>query len=410
MLANGAILLLTVVFSLIPLLLTARLKRQLPRYAQGTGSGGATPKVAVVLPCKGLDPGFVLNIESVFAQSYPSLELHFVVATADDPAAGPLTAMIGAHPNVNAKLWVSRISSQRAQKVTSQLMAVRNVSAEVETLVFLDSDARPDPTFIRRLVAPLSDPKIGATTGYRWYHQSKPTLGSLLRSTWNAGAVPFLVDPKRIFAWGGAMAIHRSVFDRAGIAQSWDRAVSDDLTLTVAVRNAGLELRFVPACIAVSYEPSTVAEAIEFTNRQSVISRVYFSPLWWGAALGHSSANFLTAYGLFCLAMFARTGAAQWLVGAGCLVVLPAQLINAASLLGPVCSLLPEAVAREVRQQRWLYVFTAPLTSVMSLINTLHSSMTRRIVWRGVGYELRSTTETVVLPGPCALVAKAGHA
>ena len=194
------------------------------------------------------------------------------------------------------------------------------------------------------------------------------------------------------------MAIRRETFDQAGIAKAWDRSVSDDMTLTVAVRDLGLEVRFVPQCIAVSYEASTLAETLEFTNRQSVISRIYFPPLWWSTAFGHASANVLMFYGLFAFAMWAQGGATGFLVGAGCLLLLPLQLANAAWLFGSARDLLPADVQKELDKLRWHYVCTAPLASLMTLVNTVHASMTRRITWRGIGYILRSPSETIVVP------------
>jgi ceramide glucosyltransferase len=399
---NGLLLGITLLLGLIPLLLTARLKRRLPELAQQNAIGGDCPPATAILPCKGLDPGFRENVLSLMAQDYPDLELLFVVAAADDPAYDALRTLLdellAEHPRFRTNLLVAGINLNRAQKLTNQLAAIRQVSPTSRVLVFVDSDCRPDPGFIRRLVAPLNDPAVGATTGYRWYHPPEPTLGSLLRSTWNAGALPFLIDPKRVFAWGGAMAIRRDIFERAGIAKAWDRSVSDDMTLTVAVRDLSLEVRFVPQCIAVSYETSTLAETLEFTNRQSVISRIYFPPLWWGTALGHSSANLLLAYGFFSLAMWARGGDAGFLLGSACLLLLPLQLANAAWLFNSARDLLPAEVQVQLDKLRWHYVFTAPLASLMTLINTVHAATTRRITWRGIGYILRSPVETVVLP------------
>jgi hypothetical protein len=192
------------------------------------------------------------------------------------------------------------------------------------------------------------------------------------------------------------MAIRRETFEEAAIANAWNNAVSDDLTLTVAVRKLELEVRFVPQCIAVSYEASTLPETLEFTNRQSLISRIYFPPLWWGTAVGHASANVLMLYGLVSLAVWAHGGGAAFIVGAGCLLLLPLQLANAAWLFGSARELLPQ-LRKELDGLRWHYVFTAPLASLMTLINTLHAATTRRITWRGVQYELRSPVETVVL-------------
>ncbi|MBK8576442.1 MAG: hypothetical protein IPN90_12470 [Elusimicrobia bacterium] len=107
-------------------------------------------------------------------------------------------------------------------------------------------------------------------------------MGPILRSTWNAGALPFVSDSKHNFCFGGAMAIRKNVYDIAGIAQAWDRTLSDDLMLTVKVRGLGLETQFVPSCVAVSHE------GVDFGTNNRVHQpaepdfKIYFPPLWWG--------------------------------------------------------------------------------------------------------------------------------
>jgi ceramide glucosyltransferase len=389
------------VFGMIPLLLTARFKAALRHTHARSPMSRVLPPASLILPCKGLDPGFEDNIRSLLEQDYPGLERLFVVASEDDPAYGALQSALQQaaawpHPP-QARLLVAGFGSTRAQKLTNQLAAIRQASPSSQVFVFVDSDCRPDRTLIRRLVEPLGSPAVGASTGYRWYHPPAPTLGSMLRSTWNAGALPFLIDPKRVHCWGGMMAIRRDVFEQAGIAQAWDRAVSDDMTLTVGVRRLGLEVRFVPECIAVSYESSTVSETLEFTNRQSLISRIYFPPLWWGTAIGHALANVLMFYGAGCFVAGLLTGSPAVMLGAACALLLPLQLANAAWLFGSARDLLPEGLRAELSRLRWHYVFTAPLASIMSLVNTVHAASTRRMTWRGIEYELRSPTETVVL-------------
>lgn len=399
---NAGLLLVAFAFGLVPFMLTARMKRRLREAAEAPPAGGQLPPASVILPCKGLDPGFEPNIEALFAQDHPDLELLFVVAEEADPAYPVLQSLLQRHAarggRVRATLHVAGLSTQRAQKLTNQLAALARTRDSSQVLVFVDSDCRPDPGFVRRLVQPLQDPAVGATTGYRWYHPPTADLGSILRSTWNAGALPFLVDPAVVFAWGGAMAIGRDTFARAGIARAWDRAVSDDMTLTVAVRQLGLGVQFVPTCIAVSHESSTVAETLEFTNRQSLISRVYFPPLWWGTAIGHALANLLIVYGLVCGALWLQRGDAAWLPGAACLLLLVMQAANAAWMFGSAKALLPAPIRPELQALRWKYILAAPLASAMTLLNTVHAALTRRMVWRGICYELRSPTETVVIP------------
>jgi len=357
--------------------------------------------VAVIIPCKGLDQGFQENIQSFLAQENLLIQLIFVVAKADDPAFPELVRLVNDHAQmgrvgVTASVHVAGIDNRRAQKLTNQLHGLTHVAQDTKFLVFLDSDIRPDPGFVGRLISPLQDTSIAATTGFRWYHPTAATVGSMLRSTWNAGALPLLTNPGTIFAFGGAMAITRCEFEKAKIAEAWEKALSDDFPFTLGVKKLGKELRFVPSCIAVFFESSTLAETIEFTNRQSIISRIYFPPLWWGAALGHSFANIFVFSGIYGLIELLSGGGLAALLLACCLVLIPMQCLNAVVMLDSVPLLLPQLNSQFSKLRKY-YVWCAPLASLLSLINTIYSLTTRQIVWRGIRYELVSTTETRVL-------------
>lgn len=390
---------LALVMGLIPLVLTWRCSSQLKRlsnvlYPRPRG------RVAFILPFKGIDPGFRENILSFFQQDYSDMEIIFSVATEDDPACPEIDAVIEEMSSrVSARRIVAGIENVRAQKITNLLKAVHAVGDSAEILFFADSDLRPDTGFVRRLIAPLALSHVGATTGYRWYSPPNGALGSVLRSVWNAGALPFVADAKRNFCFGGAMALRRDVFERAHLAQVWDRTLSDDLTLTVEVRRLGLETRFVPSCVAITLEASTLAQTIEFTNRQSLISRIYFPPLWWGAAIGHSLGSFLVLYGAVSLALFALTGIGAFGIGVACLLMVPLQWLNALWLLNVIKKILPK-LAGDLERLKWHYFFTASLAPFLSLVNTVNSLLTNRITWRGIQYELRSPTETIVLNPP----------
>ena len=53
------------------------------------------------------------------------------------------------------------------------------------------------------------------------------------------------------------MAVRRRDFERLGIEHLWSRALSDDLSISRAIRRAGLRTRFVPACMVASYQSMT---------------------------------------------------------------------------------------------------------------------------------------------------------
>jgi cellulose synthase/poly-beta-1,6-N-acetylglucosamine synthase-like glycosyltransferase len=169
---------------------------------------GPNPQVAVILPCKGLDPGFEDNVVRLMQQDYqadgkPAFEVIFAVAEADDPAYPVLAGIAEESRNVRATLVVAGKSEKRSQKINNQLAALEKVSDDASVLVFVDSDVIARPDFLTYLVARLEQSDVGATTGYRFYVPYKGDGASLIRSLWNRMSAWELANPSYSFAWGG---------------------------------------------------------------------------------------------------------------------------------------------------------------------------------------------------------------
>jgi cellulose synthase/poly-beta-1,6-N-acetylglucosamine synthase-like glycosyltransferase len=280
--------------------------------------------------------------------------------------------------------------------VNNLLFALEHLDPQVEVLVFFDSDARVTREWLNALVAPLADAQVGATTGYRWYLPRRGGFRSALLSAWNGAVATTLGDHKRNFAWGGSTAVLRETFDRIGVREGWQGAVSDDYSLTEAVQRAGLAIKFVPCCLVVSREDATLASLLEFTTRQVAITRVYRPRAWW---LG------LCSHVLFAVAL--SGGMTLLLAGvlAGDTDMASAILLALIYLLGSIKGVLRLAAAghalpdvrEELARLRLMYWFGWPLVSLVFLYNFVRSAVTRRITWRGVVYEMTSPTDTVVI-------------
>ena len=249
-----------------------------------------TPFVSVVVPCRGFEAGLRENLTALFAQDYNRYEIIFVTAQADDPAVVTIEEL----REVWQDVWrcvTRRIVAGRAkesgQKVHNLTAAVLEVDPRSEVLVFVDSDARPLAGWLRLLVAPLSDQRIGAATGYRWFIPEHGGLTSQLRSVWNASIASALGEREdKNFCWGGSTAIRRATFEKLQVAERWQGTVSDDFTLTRVLQEAKLPIHFVPACLVASVGDCAARELLEFTNRQLKITRVYAAHLWKPVLIG----------------------------------------------------------------------------------------------------------------------------
>ena len=359
-----------------------------------------TPFVSVFVPCRGLDIGLSENITAIFNQDYPVFEIVFVTDSRDDPAlqiidearrsfeseAGPTMQVVISGPAVDS-----------GQKVHNLRAAVSEADPKSEAFVFVDTDARPGPDWLASLVAPLQDPATGAATGYRWFVPVKGGLASHLRSVWNSSIASALgAAEKKNFCWGGSTAIRRETFERIKVTEHWRGTVSDDFAMTAALNAAGLPIKFVPQCLTPSFEDCTLHELFEFTNRQMKITRAYAAHLWKGVLTG-SALFALTFVGGLALV---TTRALMGLSFATPLFLLAVIFVMGAMKahlrLAAVRLAIPDARLRSLGTTL-AHLTMWPLASLLYLYNSLAAAVSRRILWRGITYELKSASETVIV-------------
>lgn len=361
------------------------------------------PKLAVILPCKGLDPGFSENMRKLLEQDYrldgkAQFEVIFAVATSDDPAYPALLKVCEDTPSVPSRVVVAGINPQRAQKLNNQLEALKQLSPDVEAIAFVDSDVIARPDFLRYLVGGLAESDTGATTGYRFYIPYRGDAASMIRSVWNRLSAWEMASPKYCFAWGGAMAIKKEIFEKAKVAQHWDRSADDDLSLTTAVKDLGLKVRFIPHCLVASHGDGDWAEVLEWTNRQLILTKVYYPQLWVRAILRACiMATWLIAVLVTAaLSIVSPDPIFKWslLTGLSVLVVEIFFLMKGQKLWQLV---LPPDRAADLEASSLRFMMALPLAHLALPWMTLYSVCTNRIQWRGVTYELRSPSEIVVI-------------
>ncbi len=356
------------------------------------------PKAVVIVPCKGIDEEMEENLRPLLVQEYREYEVIFVTESAADPAHELISRMLKLTRR-SAWLVAAGEAQSRGQKVhnlCAALDALDSIDRKVEILVFADSDARPTRQWLAELVAPLGDKRIGATTGFRWHlpvravrATKKSRFFTHLLSVWNGSALGLLGENSG-FAWGGATAIRRETFDKLAIRKRWAGAVSDDYALTAALKEAGLRIKFIPQCLVASPTTVGLADLLEFTTRQMRITRVYSPTVWKFAALSHALYNLAFWGGLVML-----PGASRWMLAAIYLLGASTGLSRAM-----VASRLIEGQQAAIRAHWWAHALLGPLSSLLYLYNLLASAHNRHIVWRGIDYEMRSPTETVLRHRP----------
>ena len=359
------------------------------------------PPASVVVPCRGLDQSLRANLAALFTQHYPRYEILFVADSADDAALRVAKELAGEFARQGSETAVRFIVAGQTedcgQKVHNLRAAVAQADTASEVFVFVDTDARTRPDWLRSLVAPLADQNTGATTGYRWFLPVVGNFSSQLRSVWNASIASALgANTRRNFCWGGSTAIRREIFEHLNVRERWRGTLSDDFTLTRTLQAAQMPIRFVPNCLVASHEDSSFGELVEFTTRQLKITRVY-APHLWLIVLWSNLVWSLVFYGGICLSLS--------LLVAGSEFYWPAAIVCAIYLLGMWKAFFRlRAVAlpladyhAALRRSVAAHLFAWPLASLLYVYNALAALFSRRINWRGITYELKSPRETVII-------------
>jgi ceramide glucosyltransferase len=363
-------------------------------------SGFYAPVAAIICPCKGMEPGLEENLTALTRFDYPSYEIYFAFATSLDPAL-KVIERIKAGSQCPVHIVIAGPPENCSEKVYNLRRAIEALPADkFEVLVFTDSDTRLPRGWLRKLVAPLQDPRIGATTAYRWIIPSRKIgdggFASALASAWNAAVATLLGNNADNFCWGGGTAIRRKMFDEAQVLDFWNGAASDDFALTRALEQAGKPVMFCPECMAATVHSWTGSELLEFSTRQIVVTRVYSPRRWLLSMLSHF-AYVLTLVYAALVTLAAMIGGEPW--GQLALLALAIPLIAAmkgAIRTASINELLPEWRG-QLQEWGWVWIVLAPFVPFLFAWNFLVSLTTRRIRWRGIRYELVSPSVTRIL-------------
>jgi len=366
------------------------------RRRAGTDPGFYSPRTAVFCPCKGVEPGLERNLTALCEFDHQNYEVFFVLASESDPAVS-IVKRVAAQSRGKAHVVFAGAPADCGEKVHNLRAAIQQLPEGFEIFVFADSDGRPGHSWLRRLAAPLVDPRIGATTTMRWLIPNKNNFPSLLLAAWNAPVLTMLgEDTTKNFCWGGGTAIRKSVFEQSGVLEEWQHSVSDDYSMTAALHRAGRPIVFLPECLTVSYVETEFDGLMEFTNRQMLITRVYSPKMWTIAGATHF---------LFCvtilLGFILTLGdffAGRPALPLAALTFLPLLLasIRAALRVTVVQEMLP-SLKSQVQQQSWIHLVLGVGIPVLYVINFAASAVTRTIRWRGIRYELISPQQTRIL-------------
>ncbi len=333
------------------------------------------PPVAVLKPLHGAEPQLKENLESFFRQQYPSFELIFGVRDRSDPALQVVGALRKKYPRVKANIILTGEPAYPNAKVD----ALRKMmpAASYSFLVITDSDVRVVPAFLKEVVRPLLDSRVGLVTctyrgvptGGLWSRLE--ALGMSVEMS-SAVFVGDLLEGMR-FALGPGMATRKDVLAELGGIEVLGAYCSDDFVLGHLTHAAGRK-------VVLSHH---VIEHVVLN--QSARASLLHQLRWMRSArysrpLGHIGMLMTFAMPFGLLGMVGGPATGTWMLGYG---------LMALAILNRIiqCLAVGWQILRDSHALRfcWLY----PLRDLLGFFLWCASFLGTEIVWRGELYELR---------------------
>jgi len=353
-----------------------------------------TPRVALLVPVKGLDIGLKENLAALFRLDYPHYALVFVVESDDDPCVPVIDGLMD-QSSVPCRRIVAGIAHDCGQKVHNLRVAASQISSRHEVLAFVDADARPHPGWLWMLVCHLEKRTFGrkkrtygAATGYRWMVPERVSLPNLVLYSVNSGVAGLLGRHDLNLIWGGSWALCRNTFEEVGLHDEWHGTLSDDLVAARTLKRHGMNVYFEPGTLCASHVEVNWLQLLEFVRRQYVIARRY-APFHWRWALAGTTLMQLAFWGNVAAAVgLLATGRREWMASAvAALVLYGLTTVRAWYRQDAARRALP-ALAAKLRSAAWFDILASPFVGAVSWLTMLSSAFGDQITWRGVTYRI----------------------
>jgi len=247
------------------------------RRASQAGTPGAafTPPVSNLKPIRGLDPGAYENFASFCRQDYPEYEIVFCVDGRDDPVLPVIEKLIRDFPQRRIRVLFGSGRIATNDKVAKLARMVSEAAYEV--VVMSDSDVRVEPDYLRRVVAPLADPRVGAVTCFyvpadeRTFADSLQAMGMF--SDFYAGiVVAWQLDGVK-FALGPTIATTRARLAEFGGYESLENRPADDLLVGRLIAEQGHPVELLCYTVLAVADYQSMSDLIHKRLRWIVVMR-----------------------------------------------------------------------------------------------------------------------------------------
>jgi ceramide glucosyltransferase len=204
--------------------LASRRRKTLPAFA---------PPVSMLKPLHGLEPDLESHLQSFFEQDYPEYEIIFCARSEQDPGLAVARRVAAHYPAIRSRFLCSGPAPYANAKVWS-LERMQSAAAH-KFLVVSDSDVSVTPGYLRAVMAPFGDDRVGVVTClYRGVASGSfwSTLEAVGMSVeMSAGVLVAEMLEGMKFALGPTMVVRRNCLEEAGGFRALGPYHADDFML-----------------------------------------------------------------------------------------------------------------------------------------------------------------------------------
>ena len=357
------------------------------------------PKVAIALCLRGADPFLSKCLQALSKQNYPKYEIKIVVDSKSDPAWNIATETLLNKTDVPIDISPLRIRRETCSlKCSALIQAVTELKPDCEIIALIDADTIAHPNWLRELVNPLKNRKIGLTTGNRWYVPGTQ-WGTRCRYLWNVAAVGQM-HLYRI-PWGGSLAIRTELVRQAKLLERWEQAFCEDTMLRQVLQEKNLQIESVASLMMVNREECTLPSFRRWVSRQLLNAKLYHPG--WNAVLIYGTITCLIPTIVISTGITALF-TAQWTSAA----ILGVSLMAYLTLLLVLINVWQQAVREKLLLRHeslpnlspvtfLQFVVAVPLTQLVCAIALWQAMLTQQVEWRGITYQVKGPWDIKLL-------------
>jgi ceramide glucosyltransferase len=334
------------------------------------------PPVSIVKPVRNVDREAYENFASFCRLDYPEYEIVFAVADRDDPVIPVIQKLQQSFPLCSIRLVTAVANLGANNKVNNLCQLVQE--AKHELIVMSDSDVRVERDYLRNVVAPFSDPRVGVVTALyrgisgRGLVSALDDLGMYTDSA-PAALVARKLEGKMRFAFGWTMATTKKVLSEIGGFESMVNHHSDDFELGNRISELGYRVELMRKPVDMVLPDESFGEFLKHELRWSIGLRNVRPVGYVGMLLTHGLPWTLLAVALAIASGWGSVAVAY----AVAYLILRLGVVWTTAVWGLGDS--------HIAGKLWL----VPLHDAISFVVWVGGFFSNKIVWRGSVYRVR---------------------